>query len=459
MVKDMTKGSPLKLIVLFVLPLVLGNLFQQIYNLADAFIVGRTLGADAFGAVGSTAALFFLVVGFSGGLTAGFGVRVAQLFGAGDYKQMRKYIANSVYLSAIFSIVITVLTVIFTKELLTVTKTPDTLYAHAYNYIIVIFAGLGTIFLYNICAAICRALGDSRTPLIFLMISCVLNIVLSFVLIKVFHMGTEGSALGTVIAQLASGVMCLVFMKKKFAILKFEKGEWAIDTSYWGKLIIVGLPMALQFSITAMGNIILQTAVNSLGNSVVIATTAAYKVQGIAILPMEAIGVTLATFCGQNLGAGKYSRIITGIKIGTLISMGYCMLMGVIMFFGGVSISELFLGETSPEINTAIVRFMHLTAPYYCILGILFIFRNTLQGLGYGMMPMLGGVMELFARAYVSFGLIKSLGFDAVCYGGPIAWLSAALLVTIAYFFRIKTIRTACGERKKSFFNSLLVAE
>jgi putative MATE family efflux protein len=449
----MTKGSPLKLIVLFVLPLFLGNLFQQIYSLADAFIVGRTLGADAFGGVGSTAALFFLVIGFAGGLCSGFGVSIAQSFGAGNYKKMRKYIANSIYLCGIFSVVITALTVIFAKELLILTKTPTELYDYAYNYIIIIFAGLSTAVLYNMCAAVCRALGDSRTPLIFLIVSCLLNIVLSFFFIICLKMGTEGAGLGTVISQLVSGGLCLYFMKKKFAVLKFEKDEWALDTSLWGRLIGIALPMALQFSITAIGAVILQTAVNSLGKDVVTAITAAYKVQAIAILPMEAIGVTLATFCGQNLGAGKYSRIVSGIKTGTIISMVYCVAMGVIMYFGGAGISTLFLGESNTEIMNFIVRFMHLTAPYYFTLGILFIFRNTLQGLGYGLMPMLGGVVELLARAYVAFGLIKALGFDAVCYSGPIAWASAAILVTVAYFFRLKSIRSACGLRKREIFS------
>ncbi|GHU55950.1 MATE family efflux transporter [Clostridia bacterium] len=452
MVKDMTKGSPLRLIVWFVLPLVLGNLFQQIYSLADAYIVGKTLGNDAFGGVGSTSALFFLVVGFAGGLCSGFGISVAQSFGAGDYKKMRKYIVNAVYLCAFFAVMITALTLIFANELLTITKTPTELYDYAYDYIIVIFGGISTIFLYNICAAVCRALGDSKTPLIFLVVSCLLNIALNLLFICVFHLGTMGSGLGTVVAQLASGIMCFVFMKKKFTLLKFEKDEFAIDTSLWGKLILVALPMALQFSITAIGNVILQTAVNSLGKDVVTAITAAYKVQAIAILPMEAIGITLATFCGQNLGAGKYGRIIIGIKTGTVISLAYCVAMGVIMFFGGTAISILFLGDASPEILAPITRFMHLTAPYYCTLGILFIFRNTLQGLGYGFMPMLGGVVELIARAFVSFGLVKAMGFDAVCYSGPIAWISAMLLVTIAYFLRLKTIRHVCGDRKKELF-------
>ena len=336
MVRDMTNGKPLRLILSFCIPMIFGNIFQQLYSMVDSIVVGRYVGVNALAAVGSVGSVCFLVIGFATGICSGFAIPVAQCFGASDHSRMRRYVANAIYLCVIFAVLITAATTLSAKQLLRLMNTPDDIMKDAYTYIIITLAGIPVTIFYNILAAMLRALGDSKTPLKYLIIASALNIALDLAFVIFFNMGVAGVAIATVIAQLISGLMCFSYMHRNLDLLFFQEGEMKWDTSYALRLINVGLPMALQFSITAIGSIILQRAVNSLGSALVAVTTAASKVQMLVTQPMETLGVTMATYGGQNLGAQRSDRIVRGVKQSIAVQMLYCIAVATIIHFFGV---------------------------------------------------------------------------------------------------------------------------
>ncbi len=444
---EMTIGKPYKLILAFALPMILGNVFQQLYNMADTIIVGKFVGVNALAGVGSTGAITFLVIGFALGVCTGFSIPVAQEFGAGNYKKMRKYIAHSIYLCIVTTIILTIITMLTAKQLLTVMNTPQEIFADAYNYIIVIFAGIFATVFYNMLSGILRAVGDSKSPLIFLVVSSLLNIGLDLLFIITFNMGVFGAALATVISQAISGVLCLIYMIKNYDILKFEKDELKLDSKYIFYLSSNGYPMAFQFSITAVGSIILQSAVNTLGTQSVAAITAATKIQTVAMGPMESLGITMATYCGQNKGAGKIDRINKGIKQSLVIQIIYCVASCIAVSIFGGALTELFIDKQNTSI-TAIAEIKELSSYYlvinglfYPFLGILFILRNSIQGMGYSILPMFAGVSELIARAFVAIGFIASAGFTAATMASPVAWILADIVLIITYAVKLREMR------------------
>lgn len=445
--KEMTSGKPYKLILSFAIPMIIGNIFQQLYNMVDTVIVGQYVGVNALAGVGSTGAISFLVVGFALGACSGFSIMPAQRFGAGDHTEMRKYISNAFYLCAAVAVILTAATMLLTKPILTLMNTSDEIYKYAYDYIIIIFAGIPATMFYNILSSILRALGDSKTPLIFLGISSVLNVALDLICIIVFDMGVSGAGVATVISQGVSGLLCLIYMRKKYEILRFQKGELSLDPHKIARHLSVGLPMALQFSITAIGSIVLQSAVNTLGTSSVAAVTAATKIQTVAISPMESIGITMATYCGQNRGARQYTRIRTGMRQSIIISMIYCVISALAVSFLGGAMSILFVSakQTPPEelkeIISLSVKYLRLNGIFYPMLGILFILRTGLQGMGYSLLPMMAGVMELAARALIGKLFIYSYGYIAACLASPIAWIFADVLLITTYFLKMKSLK------------------
>ncbi len=445
--KEMTSGKPYKLILSFAIPLVLGNIFQQLYNMVDTIIVGNYVGVNALAGVGSTGAISFLVIGFALGCCSGFSIPVAQQFGAGNYSQMRKYISNAIYLCIAVSVVLTAITLLSTKSILTIMNTPDEIFDYAYNYIFIIFAGIPATIFYNILSGILRALGDSKTPLKFLGIASVLNIVLDLLFIITFNMGVAGAGLATVISQGVSAFLCLIYMRRNYDILKFQKHELSFEKQKSLDLISVGIPMALQFSITAIGSIVLQSAVNSLGTSCVAAVTAATKIQTVAIGPMESIGITMATYCGQNKGARKYTRIRVGIKHSIIISMIYCVASAIFVSLLGGPITVLFVSaeQTSPEVMKEIIslssKYLILNGIFYPALGVLFILRNAIQGMGYSFLPMFAGVSELIARTLVVFGFISAYGYTASCLASPVAWIFADVILISTYIIKMKSLK------------------
>lgn len=447
MTKEMTAGKPYRLILSFAVPMIIGNIFQQLYNMVDTVIVGKYVGVNALAGVGSTGAINFLVIGFALGVCSGFSIMIAQRFGAGDYSEMRKYISHSIYLCIAVAVLLTTGTMLLTKPILTLMNTPQEIYDYAYRYIIIIFAGISATMFYNILSSILRALGDSRTPLIFLGVSSVLNVALDLLCIIAFDMGVAGAGVATVVSQGVSAVLCLIYMRKNYDILRFEKGELKFELQKAVRLISVGIPMALQFSITAIGSIILQSAVNSLGTSAVASVTAASKIQTVAVGPMESLGITMATYCGQNRGAGKYTRIRVGIRQSLIMSMIYCVTAAVVLSFLGGAITTLFVSseQTSPEelkeIISLSVKYLRLNAVFYPVLGVLFILRNALQGMGYSVLPMMAGVSELAARTLVVFGFVSSYGYMAACLASPVAWIFADVLLVSVYFLKMRSLK------------------
>lgn len=441
MTKDMTTGSPMKNIIKFCLPLMLGNLFQQLYNMADIIIVGQFVGKTALSAVGSVGPLSFLVVGSVLGLCTGFSIPVAQRFGAKDTANLKKFVANTIYAAIGLAVILTVTAVCLTNTLLRLLNTPADIYKDAYDYIIIIFAGIGATMLYNILAALVRSLGDSKTPLYFLIFSSVLNIGLDILLITVFHMGVRGAALATVVAQLVSGVMSLLYVIKKFPILHITKETRRLDFKFIKNLLTNGLPMAMQFSVTAIGSVMLQSCVNGLGSNAIAAITIGGKTQLMIVLPSETIGATMATYSGQNYGAGKYDRIKKGMGRGIILAGIYTVVGFCVARFLGPYISQLFIDGSETVVINLAQEYINMGSYFYFILSILFLFRNSLQGLGYSAVAMFAGFFELAARAVMGFGFVNTIGYSAACIANPIAWVAADVFLIPAYFIVMKKVK------------------
>ncbi len=440
--KDLTNGPIMSGIIKFCLPLMLGNLFQQFYNMADIIMVGQFVNETALSAVGSVGSLNFLVIGSVIGLCTGFTVPVAQRFGAKDEKGLKKYVANIIYLTIFLAIIITVVAVLATDKLLYLLNTPEEIYKDAHDYIIIIFAGIGATMLYNILASLVRALGDSKTPLYFLIFSSILNIGLDVVLMKVYDWGVKGAAVATVFSQFVSGVLCLIYVIKRFPILKVTKDSRKLNFNCIKNLIKNGMPLSLQFSITAIGSVMLQSCVNDLGVDKIAAVTIGGKTQLMIMLPSETIGATMTVFCGQNLGAGKIDRIKKGVKRGTFIASVYTAIAFFVAQFLGPYISLLFLnGEQSGVVIDLAQQYINMGSYFYIILSILFLFRNSIQGLGYSSVAMFAGVFELVARAVMGFGFVNSMGYSAACVANPVAWIAAVVFLIPAYFVIINKIQ------------------
>ncbi len=442
MTKDMTTGKPLGLILRFCFPLVCGYMLQQLYSMVDTVIVGRYLGLEALAGVGATGAISFLVIGFATGICTGLSIPMAQAFGAGDMNSMRRYMTNAYYIAAAVTVVLTVLTILGTGQILRWMETPADIYDCAYDYIIVIFSGVGVSILYNLLAAMLRAVGDSKSPLLFLAIASVLNIGLDLLFILIFHMGVSGAGFATVLAQAISGILCLIYLYRRFPMMRPCRQEWTLELRRCRCLISIGLPMALQFSITAVGSIILQTAVNTLGTAAVTSVTAAQKISAIVTGPMEQMGITMATYCGQNLGAKQYERIQRGIRVSLLASLIYCVAVCLLVCFCGRYAAYLFIDSSETEVLALTVHYLRINAVFYPTLGVLFILRNSLQGMGYGLMPMLGGVSELVARALVCFVFVPIYGFMAAAIASPVAWVFADVLLVMVYFWSLRNMRS-----------------
>ena len=433
MTKDMTKGSPMGLILGFSIPLLFGFLFQQFYSLVDTVIVGRFLATENLAAVGSTGSVNFLIIGFCMGICSGFSIPISHKFGAGDYSGMRRVVANCIWLSIAFAAVLTVLTTILCRPILVMMKTPENILEGAYTYIWIIFLGIPTTFLYNMTSGVIRALGDSKTPVIFLIMASFINIGLDLFFIINLQMGVAGAAWATVISQGVSGLCCLLFMIKKFEILRIQKGEWGFDTHLCGSLCGMGVPMGLQYSITAIGSVILQSATNSLGSDAVAAVTAAGRVSSFLACPFDAMGSTMATYGGQNVGAGKLERVGTGLKSCVMLGAGYSVIAFVIAFFAGEPLARLFLDADQVAIIGDVRLFLIINTIFYFPLALVNIVRFLIQGMGFPTFAILAGVFEMIARSLAGIFLVPVIGYMGVCLGSPIAWLFADAFLIPAY--------------------------
>ena len=449
MIREMTHGKPLSLILSFCLPMLLGNLFQQLYSMVDTIIVGKFIDVDSLAAVGSTGSVSFLIIGFTTGITSGSCILPAQQFGAGNYSEMRKLIAGAVYLCGITTVAVTALAVSLCYPLLQLMQTPSDIIDLAYNYIVVIFGGICVTMTYNLMAGILRAMGDSRTPLYFLILASLINIGLDLLFIIVFNSGVAGAGWATVISQGISAVLCIVYIRKNYPILQFEKGE----LSFSGKRLLstarISVPMGLQFSITAIGSILLQSAVNSLGKVCVAAVTAAGKMQNMVVAPMETLGITMATYAGQNLGAGKIARITQGMHRAFAVGIIYAVAAAAAIWAFSGPLCLLFVDADETEVISRAVYFIGINAFFYPVLSLLFVTRNMLQGVGFSFLPMLAGASELVARAVISLGLVPVFGFDAACFASPVAWAAATVLLIIVYNVKMHGMKKRFAEEQR----------
>lgn len=440
MTKDMTTGNPVKLILTFSIPLLIGNIFQQFYSMADTIIVGRFLGVNALAAVGSTGAMAFLVNGFVNGLTSGFSVLISQRFGANDEEGVKRAYASSLVLSAIMTIIVTIVSVASAKPLLELMNTPADIMDDSLAYIIVIYAGNIAIIFYNMFASILRALGDSKTPLYFLIIASILNIILDIVFIVNFSMGVSGAAYATIISQSVSAILCVIYIIKRFPILRLKKSHWKIRKNYVKRQLRIGIPMALQFSITAAGAMVLQGALNNFGSKIIASYTAASKVQQLVMQPAITFGVAMATYSGQNLGAGRIDRIKEGVKKCTIISIIVSIISTIVVVLLGGAFTKLFMDGNDLEVIKYARHYLNTVSIFYIPLGLIFIYRNTLQGIGESFVPMMAGVAEMVARTVVAFTLPNLIGFTGIALADPAAWFAAAIPLGITYFKRINVI-------------------
>lgn len=440
MTKDMTNGSPIKLILQFALPMLFGMLFQQFYNLVDTMIVGKTLGVDALAGVGATGSINFMIIGFCMGVCSGFAIPVAQQFGARKYSELRKYVYNSFYAGAAFAMMVAVLSVVFCRQILTLMRTDVTLFSYSYDYIVVIFMGIPTVFLYNLVSGIIRSLGDSKTPVVFLVFSAIINIALDFLFILTFKMGVAGAGWATNLAQLLSGIGCFIYMEKKYPILKSDevwekKEERRPKVKYMLRLCSIGVPMGLQYSITAIGSVILQAAVNMLGPVYVASMTAGSKLFTFTCCPFDALGSTMATYGGQNVGAGKIDRLGKGIRGAGIIGCIYSVIAVIVLHFTTDYLSLLFVDAGQTEIIRYTHQFLMASALFYIPLVFVNVVRFCIQGMGFSTFAILAGVFEMVARTFVALVLIPPMGYTGACLANPLAWIAADIFLIPAFIY------------------------
>lgn len=436
MAKDMTRGSIWKLIVGFAIPMLLGDLFQQFYNMVDTMVVGKFVNMEALAAVGAVGTLTSTIIGFATGLTSGFGIIVAQRFGAGDEEGLRKSYAMSIGLTAVISIVITFLGIGFADPILKAMNTPADTFAYARTYLVIVFTGMLANVFYSLLSGVLRALGDSKAPLCFLIISSVLNVVLDLVFTISCGMEVAGVALATVISQAVSALLSLLYIAKKYDILRLHREDWRADGVMIRSLVRLGLPGAFQYSVTGLGMLLVQSVVNSFGSTIMAAYTAASKVEILFSQPMCTFGITMKTYAGQNLGAGKIDRIKKGVRTGLILSVvsGILGALGAI-FFGRPVLSLFVTGEDVAVIDAA-QHYLNIVAPPFLILALLFIYTCTLQGLGNAIIPMTSGFIELGIRILVAFTLAQPalLGYTGICLATPLAWVGSTTILAISYY-------------------------
>lgn len=437
----------MNLIMGFAMSLFWGMLFQQLYNIIDTAIVSWTLGKEAYSGMGSTGAVNFLIMGFCMGVCNGFAIPIAQRFGARDYKSMRKFFTHAIILCSVFAVVMTFFVSIFCKQILVVMRTPDSILTYAYKYIIVIFLGIPATYMYNLLSATIRALGDSKHPVQYLIIGSVANIALDLLFILVFHLGIFGAAFATVVSQLIAGTLCLLYIVRKIDILRLSKVDWQTDKSHFLILLNMGVPMGLQYSITAIGSVILQTAINGLGEDAVTAVTTASKVSMFFCIPFDALGSTMATYGGQNVGAKKLDHLTMGLRAAVKIGSIYSILAFVILAFFGRNFAMIFLDASEVACLDNAHLFLIYNSLFYIPLALVNIVRFLIQGMGYSMFAVLAGVMEMIGRSLVAVLLVPHLGFTAICLASPVAWILAdAFLIPAFITVRNKLQRIFNGQ-------------
>ena len=451
MIQNMSVGSPLKHILAFSLPILIGNLFQQLYNISDILIVGRLIGVNALAALGATAPIFFMCLLVAFGFTGGLTVVTAQRFGAGDDEGVRRSITHCFIASTSLTLLLSILLAIFLKPLLVVMNIPQEIMSDAHRFMVIMCGGFVMIVFYNLLAGFIRAVGDSKTPLYFLIFSTILNVLFNFVLIYYFNFGVAGSALGTVSAISISVFLCLIYMYHKFPLMRLHKKDWRIDWAFMKQHLVIGVPMALQFSVLSLSMMIIQSVCNSFGKDIIAAFTAALRIEQLATQPLMALGLAMATFSAQNWGAAKIGRIRHGVRLSAVISLAFSLCLALLVRYVGSDMIAVFIKGGDPFIISAGKAYLSISTMFYFFLGMIFVFRNTLQGMGRAFIPLLASLTELIMRSVAAIYLAKALGYKGIFWAGPIAWLGGAVVVTTGYYLTIYHLK---AKRDKDFFKN-----
>jgi len=425
--KNLTVGSPAKVIFLFALPLLIGNIFQQFYQLADTLIVGRMISVEALAGIGATTSIAFLILGFCWAMTTGLAIPVSQHFGAKAFDKMRRSVAAGAIISFVIAALLVAIATPLTRPLLTLMRTPEPIFEYSATYLQIMFLSLPVIVGFNYVSAVIRALGDSVTPLVFLAVSSVLNVGLSIAFIGWMGTGVGGAAAATVVSQGLATLACLVLVKRKMPLLHFKRADWRVT---WPEIILparIGLLMGVQSSIIAVGNIIVQFVLNTMGTEAVGAYTAAQRVEGIAMAPLASFGIATATYVAQNYGARKYQRILQGVRRVATMSISFALFIAVLNFAIGRFLTRLFVGDGYDQIVGMSHQYLMINGTFYIALGLLFVWRNALMGLGKTFVPTLAGIMELTGRVTVAAAIGSTLGFVGICVSNPSAWVLAVI--------------------------------
>jgi len=433
MSKALTAGSPWRVIATFAVPLLIGNVVQQLYHFADAVVVGRTLGVDSLAAVGATGSLLFLLIGFAWGMTSGFAIPTAQAFGADDPAAVRRSVAAGTVLTTAVTLLLTLAAPLLAGPALRLLRTPEELLPEATTFAVVSFLGAATTMYFNYLAAIVRAIGDSRTPLVFLSVSCLLNIVLVAVLVGVLGTGVGGAALATVVSQGVSVALCLAYVRRRVPVLHVRREDWRVPRADLAHHLRLGLPMGFQASIIAIGTLAVQVRLNELGSDAVAAYTTATRVDGLAVALLASLGLAVSMFVAQNLGGGRPDRIRAGVVQGVWMSVAGSVLIGAVLVTGGSRIVALFVGDGADRVVQMSAHYLHVNGALYVLLGVLFVLRGALQGLGHTLVPTATGLIELVGRVGAAIVLGAAYGFGGVVWGNPLAWLGAVVLLVPAY--------------------------
>lgn len=433
MTRDLTAGPPTRLIVLFAVPLLLGNLFQQLYHFTDAAVVGRLVGVDALAAVGATGSVTFLLLGLSWGSSTGLAIPVARAFGAGDPRAVRRAFAAGAVITAALAVAITVVGTVLARPFMVLLGTPAELLDDATTFLTVTFLGSAAMAAFNYLSSVVRALGDSRTPLLFLVTACVLNAGLVVALVGGAGLGVGGAALATVVAQLVSVVLCLVLVRRRMPVLHLHREDWRLERADLAEPLRLGMAMGFQMSVIAVGAMVLQSAINGLGAQAVTAFTVAARVDQLAVAPLNSFGLALATFVAQNRGALAWTRVRQGVLRTTGVSTAAAVVLGVLVAVAGAPIVRVFVGEGEEHVVGLAHQYLIISGCLYGFLALLFVYRNAVQGMGHATAPSVSGVAELVLRAVAGLVLVRYFGFVGVCLAAPLAWIGGLVPVAISW--------------------------
>lgn len=448
--KELTSGNPAKVIFAFSVPIIIGNLFQQLYSMIDTIIVGRTIGVDAIAALGSTSYISTLIIGFMSGLTNGFSIITARHYGAGDNVKMRRSVAGTIIIGLAVSAVLTVASIFFIKPFMHLLNTPADIFDEAYSYISVTLFFMVTAMLYNMSAGVLRAVGDSITPLVFLIISSAMNVGLDILFIAKFGMGVSGAAYATIISQAVSFILCCVYIVIRFPYLIPKVEEFKITWAEVWELFSMGLSLALMFSLVEVGSLILQRAINNFGTQTIAAHTAARKISSILMLPYTAFGSACATYCSQNIGAGRPDRAGKGVKSSIVMAWVWSAAAVIIGYVFSPYIVSWIAGTDEQYIVDLASKYMRVNTPFYFVLAVLIVLRSSLQGLGRKAVPVASSIIEMVGKAVIAFTAAPALGYFGVMISEPIVWIFMTILLIIGYASDKQLMEATFGKKKIS---------